>query len=328
MISAAYAAGCVSVNRGNGVIGLHLIDEMSTMVQQSSRSGSAVGSPRGKFARHFSGGRGRSRVVNALTVDVEEYFCYAYPGDALPCDRWGEFESRAVPHTLETLRILEAHDIRATFFVLGWVAEREPFLVREIRDRGHEIGSHGYAHELVFRQSPERFREDLKRSVDAIASVTGEMPVGYRAPSFSINNDCLWALDIIAEMGFQYDASIFPVRMRHYGANGNTKVPHKLDNGLWEFPAATMEMAGLELPFGGGGYFRLYPFIVTRWATHRLNGAGRPAMIYLHPWELDPNPPIKPNSRLHRFQHTVNLSKTRSRLLHLCSEFELSLIHI
>jgi len=261
-------------------------------------------------------------VVNALTVDLEEYFCYAYPGDVLPCERWGELESRVVPHTLETLRILELHDIRATFFVLGWVAEREPFLIREILDRGHEIGSHGFAHELVFKQSPQAFRDDVSRSIDAIADVIGEVPVGYRAPSFSINDSCLWALDIVAELGFHYDASIFPVRMRHYGAQGMTKRPHRLRNGLWEFPAATMEIGGVSLPFGGGGYFRLYPFLITRWATHKLNAGGRPAMIYLHPWELDPNPPIKPNSRLHRFQHTVNLSKTRSRLLHLCAEFE------
>ncbi|MFO8080426.1 MAG: DUF3473 domain-containing protein [Armatimonadota bacterium] len=261
-------------------------------------------------------------MVNALTVDVEEYFCYAYPGDVLPCERWGELESRVVPHTLETLRILELNDIRATFFVLGWVAEREPYLLREIRARGHEIGSHGYFHELVFRQSPESFRDDVRRSIDVIGDVTGEMPIGYRAPSFSINDSCLWALDVIAELGFTYDASIFPVRMRHYGANGVLRTPHRMENGLWEFPAATMEIGGTELPFGGGGYFRLYPFMVTRWATHRLNSAGRPAMIYLHPWELDPNPPVKPNSRLHRFQHTVNLAKTRSRLLHLCSEFD------
>lgn len=261
-------------------------------------------------------------MVNALTVDVEEYFCYAYPGDEMPCERWGELESRAVPHTLETLRILELHDIRATFFVLGWVAEREPFILREIRDRGHEIGSHGYGHELVFTQSPQEFRDDLRRSIDVIADVTGEMPVGYRAPSFSINDRCLWALDVVADLGFQYDASIFPVRMRHYGANGIAKRPHKLDNGIWEFPAATMEFGSMELPFGGGGYFRLYPFLITRWATHRLNAEGRPAMIYLHPWELDPNPPHRPHSRLHRFQHTVNLSKTRSRLLHLCAEFD------
>jgi polysaccharide deacetylase family protein (PEP-CTERM system associated) len=261
-------------------------------------------------------------MVNALTVDVEEYFCYAYPGDEMPCERWGELESRAVPHTLETLKILEQHDIRATFFMLGWVAEHEPFLLREIMARGHEIGSHGYSHQLVFEQSPQEFRDDVERSIDVIADVTGQIPVGYRAPSFSINDRCLWALDIIAELGFRYDTSIFPVDMRHYGANGTRKGPHRLENGLWEFPAVTMEFAGLELPFGGGGYFRLYPFLITRWATHRLNADGRPAMIYLHPWELDPNPPHKPHSRLHRFQHTVNLSKTRSRLLHLCAEFD------
>ncbi len=265
-------------------------------------------------------------MVNALTVDVEEYFCYAYPGDALSRDEWGELESRVVPHTLETLKILETHKIRATFFVLGWVVERDPFLLREIRDRGHEIGSHGYAHELVCNQSPQQFRDDVARSVDVIADVTGEMPMGYRAPSFSINGESVWALDVLAEFGFTYDASICPVRMRHYGAPGVPVEPHKLDNGMWEFPAATMRIGALHLPFGGGGYLRLYPFLVTRWATHRLNAEGRPAMIYLHPWELDPNPPVRPHSRLHRFQHTVNLAKTRSRLLHLCAEFEFAAI--
>ncbi len=261
-------------------------------------------------------------MINALTIDVEEYFCYAYPGEEFSCDRWGELESRAVPHTLETLRILELHDIRATFFVLGWVAEREPFLIREIIDRGHEVGSHGYAHKLVFEQSPQEFRDDVQRSIDLIGDITGEMPVGYRAPSFSINDQCLWALDIVADLGFRYDASIFPIRLRHYGANGIAKSPQRLQNGVWEFPATTIQFGGIELPFGGGGYFRLYPFAVTRWATHRLNAEGRPALVYLHPWELDPNPPHRPNSRLRRFQHTVNLSKTRSRLLHLCAEFE------
>lgn len=260
-------------------------------------------------------------MVNALTFDVEEYFCYAYPGDSIACEDWHRLESRVVPHTLETLKILEQHDMRATFFVLGWVCEHDPHLVREIRDRGHEIGSHGYGHELVFKQTPGEFRDDVSRSVDLLGEITGEMPKGYRAPSFSINGDCLWALDILAELGFRYDASIFPVRMRHYGFGSETG-PHKRDSGLWEFPGTTMDFAGVQVPFGGGGYLRLYPFMVTRWATHRLNSSGRPAMIYLHPWELDPNPPMSPRSRLHRFQHTVNLSKTRSRLLHLCSEFE------
>lgn len=261
-------------------------------------------------------------MVNALTIDVEEYFCYAYPGDRIDCEDWHRLESRVVPHTLETLKILEQHDIRATFFVLGWVGKHDAFLVREIRDRGHEIGSHGFGHNLVFTQTPTEFRDDVMRSIDAIGEATGEMPRGYRAPSFSINGKCLWALDILAELGFDYDASVFPVRMRHYGAPGLNGKPQRLENGLWEFPAATMEFAGRRFPFGGGGYLRLYPFMVTRWATHRMNAAGRPAMIYLHPWELDPNPPVSPRSRLHRFQHTVNLAKTRSRLLHLCAEFE------
>ncbi len=261
-------------------------------------------------------------MINALTIDVEEYFCYAYPGDTLSCQEWAGLESRVVPHTLETLRILEKHRIRATFFVLGWVVEREPHLLREIRDRGHEIGSHSYAHGLVYMQTPTEFRDDVQRSVDLIGEVIGEQPVGYRAPSFSITQDCLWALDILADLGFAYDASIYPTRMRYSNAPRMPTEPHRLDNGMWEFPAATVNLGGLELPFGGGGYLRLYPFVVTRWATHRINDSGRPAMIYLHPWELDPYPPVAPRSRLRRFQHTVGLAKTRSRLLHLCAEFE------
>ncbi len=265
---------------------------------------------------------GARRVVNALTIDVEEYFCYAYPGDTLSREEWAALESRAVPHTLETLKILEQHGIRATFFVLGWVVDREPHLLREIRDRGHEIGSHGFGHQLVYTQTPERFRDDVKRSIDVITDVIGEMPVGYRAPSFSINAECMWALDILAELGFVYDASIYPTRMRENGAAGLRTEPHRLPSGMWEFPAATLKIGGLRLPFGGGGYLRLYPFLITRWATHRINAGGRPAMVYLHPWELDPSPPVRPRSRLRRFQHTVNLAKTRSRLLHLCAEFD------
>lgn len=261
-------------------------------------------------------------MVNALTIDVEEHFCYAYPGESLPLEQWDGLERRAVPQTLETLAILEAHDIRATFFVLGWVAERDPFLVEEIRARGHEVGSHGYGHQLVYRQTPEQFRDDVQRSIDIIGGISGEAPVAYRAPSFSIRNDCLWALDVLADLGFRYDSSICPTQLRHYGSPGQPAEAHRLDNGLWEFPPATTRVAGIEVPFGGGGYLRLYPFFLTRWATHRLNAAGRPAVIYLHPWELDPNPPLGPRSGLRRFQHTVGLAKTRSRLLHLCAEFD------
>jgi len=261
-------------------------------------------------------------MVNALTIDVEEYFCYAYPDATLSRDQWARLESRVVPQTLETLDILEDHGIRATFFLLGWVAEREPFLVREIRDRGHEIGSHGYGHDLAYQQTPEDFRDDVKRSIDVITDVTGEMPLGYRAPSFSIGHNALWALDIVAELGFRYDASIYPIGHRHYGMSNARPDPHRLDNGLWEFPASTFSLLGVRLPFGGGGYLRLYPFAATRWATHRINAAGRPAVIFVHPWELDPRPPAMGLDLVHRFQHTVNLRKTRPRLLHLCAEFD------
>ena len=261
-------------------------------------------------------------MVNALTIDVEEYFCYAYPDAALSRERWADLESRVVPQTLETLDILEDHDIRATFFVLGWVAEREHFLVREIRDRGHEIGSHGYGHELVYEQTPEDFRDDVKRSIDVIGDCISEMPVGYRAPSFSIGKDTPWALDIVAELGFKYDASIYPIGHRHYGMPNARPDPHRLDNGLWEFPASTFSLLGMRLPFGGGGYLRVYPFAATRWATHHINAAGRPVVVYVHPWELDPLPPAMGLGLRRRFQHTASLHKTRPRLLHLCAEFD------
>lgn len=261
-------------------------------------------------------------MVNALTIDVEEYFCYAYPGDVLSHDEWSRLESRVVPQTLEILKILENHKIRATFFVLGWVIEREPFLLREIRDRGHEIGSHGFNHTLVSSQTPQEFRDDVQRSIDIIADVIEQPPIGYRAPCFSINKDCVWAFDILAELGFKYDASTYPTPLRRNGALGMPLYPHQLENGMWEFPASTIKIAGMAMPFGGGGYLRLYPFPLTRWTTHRINSAGHPVMIYLHPWELDPNPPVAPRTPLHRFQHTVGLAKTRSRLLHLCAEFE------
>jgi len=261
-------------------------------------------------------------MINALTIDVEEYFCYAYPDDSLSREQWEKLESRVVPHTLETLDILDVHDFKATFFVLGWVAEREPFLLREIRSRGHEISSHGYGHELVYRMTPEEFREDVQRSIDVIADVTGEMPAGYRAPSFSITRDTPWALDILAQLGFEYDASVYPISHRHYGISDAAQGPYQHPSGMWEFPGCTLSIAGVRIPFGGGGYFRLYPFAITRWMVHRINMSGRPAIVYVHPWELDTRPPARPKSLLHRFLHTVNLNKTRPRLLHLCAEFE------
>ncbi len=261
-------------------------------------------------------------MVNALTVDVEEYFCYSYPNDSLSCQQWETLESRVVPHTLETLDILEQHNIRATFFILGWVAEREPLLVSEIQGRGHEVCSHGYAHELVYRQTPGQFRDDVQRSIDVIARVTGQMPVGYRAPSFSITAECPWALEVLAELGFEYDASIYPIRYRHYGIHNAPIAPFRLPNGIWEFPASVVNLAWVRVPFGGGGYLRLYPFAITRWMTHRINSSGRPAMVYVHPWEMDPRPPRRPRGMLSRFLHTVNLDKTRPRLLHLCADFQ------
>ena len=223
---------------------------------------------------------------NALTIDVEEYFqAHAY---AKVIDRadWERIPGRVVANVRRLLALLAAHGTRATFFVLGWVADRHPEVVREIAAAGHEVGSHGYAHQLLDRQGPEEFADDLARSLAAIGCALGRPGalLGYRAPGFSLTPRTLWALDILRAHGIRYDSSLQPVLTRRgNGAYGASRFATRLDAGLWEFPVSTVRLAGYNCPVAGGAYFRLLPLWVTRRAIERINAEGRPAVVYLHP---------------------------------------------
>ncbi len=266
------------------------------------------------------------RIVNAMTVDVEDYFhVTGFAGLIRPGD-WPSLESRVEANTSKLLEIFAAHKVSATFFVLGWVAERHPSLVQAIQRAGHEVACHGYAHKLVYESSPEEFRSDVRRAKKLLEDMTGTPVYGYRAPSFSIVKSSLWALDILAEEGFQYDSSIFPIRHDRYGVPGAHRFPHqwKVTNGtgLAEFPISTFRVGGVNLPVAGGGYFRLLPYAMTRWAIQRLNNTERrPAVVYVHPWELDPAQPRVPGPLVGRFRHYVNLHTIEAKLHRLLDGF-------
>lgn len=263
---------------------------------------------------------------NALTIDVEEHFqVEAFAGLVHPED-WPRHPSRVAANTQRVLDLLERFGVSATFFVVGWVAERQPALVQEIHARGHEVACHGFAHRVIRGMSREAFREDVRGAKHAIEDASGGPVVGYRAPTFSVVPETLWALDVLAEEGFWYDSSIFPIRHDRYGIPSASRRPHRrpLEEGgeIAEFPPSTVRLLGQNLPFCGGGYFRLLPYRLVRRGLRRLNGREcLPAMVYLHPWELDPDQPRLPVRGLTSFRHYVNLSRTASRLERLLGDF-------
>jgi len=275
-------------------------------------------------------------VVNGFSVDVEDYFQVSAFERVVPREQWDAFECRVVANTERLLRLFDETGLRATFFVLGWVAEREPSLVRSIAAQHHEIACHGYWHRLVYQQSPAEFREDVRRAKDVLESLTGQRVLGFRAPSFSIIRSCVWALDILAEEGFVYDASIFPIRHDRYGIPGAPRHAHRVETrssgtggegatplSLLEIPASTVRLGRMTLPVSGGGYFRLLPYAWTRWGIRRVNEReGQPVVFYLHPWEVDPEQPRLRGSRLSRFRHYRNLKKTEQRLRRLLEDFK------
>lgn len=267
-----------------------------------------------------------TRPVNAMTVDVEDYFHVSAFADAIDPAQWPAMECRVEANTHRLMDLFDAHGVKVTFFVLGWVAERYPGLVREIVRRGHELACHGYSHQLVYRQSPQVFRAETSRSKD-ILEQTGQVQVlGYRAASYSITRASRWALDILAEQGFQYDSSIFPVRHDRYGIPGAGRWPYRLvlegGGSLAEFPLTTVRWAGATLPMAGGGYFRLYPYWLSRAGLRHVNERdGMPFVFYLHPWEVDPEQPRIQAKALSRFRHYNNLHRCESRLRRLLRDF-------
>lgn len=267
-----------------------------------------------------------SPMLNAITIDVEDYFQVAALAKWAPYRSWNDFELRVEQNTDRILELFSNADTKGTFFILGWIAERCPELIKRISDNGHEIASHGYSHQLIYNQSPETFRQETEKSKKLLEDIIGYEVSGYRAASYSITKKSLWALDIIAETGFRYDSSIFPVRHDRYGIPDAIEVPHKLKtpagHELVEFPISTLKLGTYKLPIAGGGYFRLFPYWFSRWALNRVNSAQKqPFVFYLHPWELDPNQPPLPATGFSKFRHYNNLDVCEKRLEQLLDNF-------
>ena len=265
-------------------------------------------------------------MKNALTFDIEEYFHAEVFARTLSPEEWPSLASRVVDTTERLLDILDYADVRATFFVLGWIADRYPTLVQDIAGRGHEIACHGYGHQMIHRQSRLEFAKDLQQAKTAIEDAAGVAVIGYRAPTFSVVRETLWSLEVLWEAGFLYDSSIFPIAHDRYGIPDAPRFPHRVPitngHGIAEFPLSTISVLGRRLPVAGGGYFRLLPYRVTRRAIQHLNGRERqPAIVYLHPWELDVHQPRVRVGWLSRFRHSVNTHSTEGKLRRLLSDF-------
>ncbi|HKE93641.1 MAG TPA: XrtA system polysaccharide deacetylase [Povalibacter sp.] len=266
-----------------------------------------------------------ARVTNAFTIDVEDYFHVTAFAASLDRAQWDGLESRVERNTMRMLELLAKHNVRATFFVLGWVAERVPGLVRALYAAGHEIACHGLTHQLVYKQTQALFREETHRSKSLLEDLSGVKVRGYRAATYSITNKSLWALDVLQELEFEYDSSIFPVHHDLYGIPDAPRFAYKPGDGaLLEVPLTTMEVGGFRLPCGGGGYFRLLPYSLFRWALGRVNTRDKQAAVfYCHPWEIDPEQPrIEQASMRSKFRHYLNLGATESRLNRLLQDFK------
>ncbi len=264
-------------------------------------------------------------MKNFLTVDVEDYFHVAAFDNIVDIADWNKFPPRVVRNTRTILELFDNNNVKATFFILGWVAEHFPELVREIQDLGHEIGCHSYYHRLVYNLTPEEFRQDTQRAKNILEDITGTRIRGYRAPSYSITRHSLWAFDILEELGFEYDSSIFPIVHDRYGIPGAPRFQYQLpDHNLVEFPISTSLLWTRKIPVAGGGYFRIFPYWFTAMALRRINARDRePFVFYFHPWEIDPDQPRMKNAGLlSRFRHYRNLDKTSLRLQKLLHDFD------
>ena len=261
-------------------------------------------------------------VVNRMSFDIEDWFQVENLKSAVSRDAWDSYPLRVEQSTRTILAILRERQVLATFFFLGWVAERCPQLVREVQSEGHEIASHGYGHDLVYDMTPERFREDARRAKGILEGITGTAVIGYRAPSFTIVESTKWALDVLREEGFIFDSSVFPLTWHdRYGFKECDTTPFEWPNGLLEVPVAVARVGGLSLPVGGGGYFRLFPYAYFQSLLRRSNRLGESFTFYMHPWEFDPDQPRVQVKLSHRFRHYVNLSQTSHRLRRILGDF-------
>jgi len=262
---------------------------------------------------------------NALTVDVEEYFQVAAFEQTITRDQWDTIEPRVAFNTGRVLDLFAAQRKTATFFVLGWIAERHPALVRRIVDEGHELASHGYDHTRVHQFTPTQFREDVLRARRILEDISGVVIRGYRAPSYSINGRNLWALDVLAETGHLYSSSLYPIRHDLYGMPEAPRFPFRVrPDAILEIPITTVRFGSQNYPCGGGGYFRLLPYGAFRWMLRRVNEQDRqPGLFYFHPWELDPGQPrVKEAPLKSRFRHYLNLDSMHARVERLLEDFD------
>jgi polysaccharide deacetylase family protein (PEP-CTERM system associated) len=265
-------------------------------------------------------------MLNALSIDVEDYYQVSAFESAVRFEDWGRFESRVEQNTRRMLDILESAGVKATFFILGWVAEQYPQIVRAIHNGGHEVASHGYRHRLLYNMQQDEFREDTRRAKHVLEDICGKRVYGYRAASYSVIHQTLWCLDVLEELGFSYDSSIFPIHHDRYGMPEWRRFPHHIpsavNGGIWEFPISTVRLGKVNFPIAGGGYLRLLPYRFIRWALRHINQREeQPAIVYLHPWELDPHQPRLQGSRLSLFRHYVNLAGTEGKLVSLLRDF-------
>lgn len=265
-------------------------------------------------------------MINALSIDVEDWFQVSDFEEKVKRPDWAQYEGRVVQNTARLLELLRQYQVRATFFILTWNAERFPELVQQIDEDGHEIATHGYHHHLIYEQTPDEFRADVVRSLHILQGLTGKKILGYRAPSFSITRQSLWALDVLLDLGLAYDSSIFPIRDPLYGISHSDRFPYvirdKDGRRLVEFPMSTVQLRRWNLPLGGGAYLRLLPYQYFRWGINQLNRQGRPAIVYLHPWEIDPGQPrLRVRGKRGYSSHYLRLQAMEGKLRRLLDDF-------
>lgn len=265
-----------------------------------------------------------AKITNALTIDVEDYFQVSAFAPFIARADWEQRECRVERNVNRILDLLESQDTKATFFTLGWIAERYPELVRRIVREGHELASHGYGHERASDLNETAFRDDISRAKSLLEDLSGRVVTGYRAPSFSIGTANLWAFDCLAQAGYQYSSSIYPIRHDHYGMPDAPRFAHRVDSGLLEIPITTLRMFERNLPSSGGGYFRLLPYAVSRWMLRRVNAVDKEsAVFYFHPWEIDiAQPRVAGIDLKTRFRHYVNIHRMEGRLQSLLADFK------
>ena len=263
-------------------------------------------------------------LTNALTIDVEDYFQVSAFAPHIKRSEWDSRECRIERNVTRILEILSGNKTKATFFTLGWIAERYPQLIRQIAEEGHEIASHGYGHERASDLTEDAFFADIHMAKVILEDLCGTEVKGYRAPSFSIGAGNLWAFDCLARAGYRYSSSVYPIRHDHYGMPDSPRFAYNVRPGLLEIPVTTLRALGRNLPSSGGGYFRLLPYALSRWMLRRVNAADQqPGIFYFHPWEIDiAQPPVEGISRKTRFRHYVNISRMEDRLAHLLQDFK------